>query len=127
MAKLAVLPSFVSSVAIELLYCILPISTRNGFISAMKTAKIVLKELVFFARHGLLEEEAKLGQRFHLDVVVELEVCDPERLPLGLRECNLRLERLRQLVVVELDASHWGQQANFPPSEPRGLGLLMNI
>jgi dihydroneopterin aldolase len=39
----------------------------------MKTAKIVLKELVFFARHGLLEEEAKLGQRFRLDVVVELD------------------------------------------------------
>jgi|TARA_Y100000385_G_C12899192_1_gene553445 dihydroneopterin aldolase len=39
----------------------------------MKTAKIVLKELVFFARHGLLEEEAKLGQRFRLNVVVELD------------------------------------------------------
>ena len=73
MAKLAVLPSFVSSVAIDLLNCILPISTRHRFISAMKTAKIVLKELVFFDRHGLLEEEAKLGQRFHLDVVVELD------------------------------------------------------
>ena len=72
MAKLAVLPSFVFSVAIDLFNCILPIYTRNGFIYAMKTAKIVLKELVFF-RHGLLEEEAKLGQRFHLDVVVELD------------------------------------------------------
>ena len=39
----------------------------------MKTTKIVLKELVFFARHGLLEEEAKLGQRFRLDVVVEFD------------------------------------------------------
>jgi dihydroneopterin aldolase len=39
----------------------------------MKTVKIVLKELVFFAQHGLLEEEAKLGQRFRLDVVVELD------------------------------------------------------
>ena len=73
MAKLAVLPSFVSSVAIGLLNCNLPISARNGFMSVMKTAKIILKELVFFARHGLLEEEAKLGQRFRLDVVVELD------------------------------------------------------
>ena len=73
MAELAVLPSFVSSQVIDLLNCILPICSRNGFISAMKTAKIVLKELVFFARHGLLEEEAKLGQRFHLDVMVELD------------------------------------------------------
>ena len=73
MAKLAVLPSHISSVAIDLLNCVLPISTRHGFIYAMKTAKIVLKELVIFARHGLLEEEAKLGQRFHLDVVVELD------------------------------------------------------
>ena len=39
----------------------------------MKTTKIVLKELVFFARHGLLKEEAELGQRFRLDVVVELD------------------------------------------------------
>ena len=73
MAKLAVLPSFLSSVAIGLLNCNLSISTRHGFISAMKTTKIVLKELVFFARHGLLEEEAKLGQRFRLDVAVELD------------------------------------------------------
>ena len=73
MAELAVLPSFVSSQVIDLLNCILSICSRNGFISAMKTAKIVLKELVFFARHGLLEEEAKLGQRFHLDVMVELD------------------------------------------------------
>ena len=73
MAKLAVLPSFLSLVAICLLNCNLPISTRNDFISAMKTSKIVLKELVFYARHGLLEEEAKLGQRFRLDVVVEFD------------------------------------------------------
>ena len=39
----------------------------------MQTAKIELKELVFFARHGLLEEEAALGQRFRVDVVVELD------------------------------------------------------
>ena len=59
MAKLAVLPNFVSSVAIGLLNCNLPIPARHGFIYVMKTAKIILKELVFFARHGLLEEEAK--------------------------------------------------------------------
>ena len=73
MAKLAVFPNFLSSVVIGLLNCKLPFSTRHGYISAMKTTKIVLKELVFFARHGLLEEEAKLGQRFRLDVVVELD------------------------------------------------------
>jgi dihydroneopterin aldolase len=39
----------------------------------MQTAKIELKELVFFARHGLLEEEASLGQRFRVDVVAELD------------------------------------------------------
>lgn len=39
----------------------------------MQTAKIELKELVFFARHGLLKEEAKLGQRFRVDVVAELD------------------------------------------------------
>jgi dihydroneopterin aldolase len=38
----------------------------------MQTMKIELKELVFFARHGLLAEEAALGQRFRLDVVAEL-------------------------------------------------------
>lgn len=39
----------------------------------MQSAKIELKELVFYARHGLLEEEAKLGQRFRVDVVAELD------------------------------------------------------
>lgn len=39
----------------------------------MQTAKIELKELVFYARHGLLDEEAKLGQRFKVDVVAELD------------------------------------------------------
>ena len=38
----------------------------------MQTAKIEMKELVFFARHGVLAEEAALGQRFRLDVMVEL-------------------------------------------------------
>lgn len=39
----------------------------------MQSAKIELKELVFYARHGLLGEEAKLGQRFRVDVVVDLD------------------------------------------------------
>lgn len=38
----------------------------------MKKTKIKLKDLAFFARHGLTEEEAKLGQRFKIDVLVEL-------------------------------------------------------
>ena len=70
MAKLAVLPSFVFSVAIDLLNCILPISTRNGFI-CHENCQNCPQRTGFFARHGLLEEEAKLGQRFHLNVVVE--------------------------------------------------------
>jgi dihydroneopterin aldolase len=39
----------------------------------MQTAKIELRELVFFARHGLLEAEAELGQRFRVNVIVELD------------------------------------------------------
>lgn len=31
-----------------------------------------MRQLVFFARHGVLAEEATLGQRFRLDVVAEL-------------------------------------------------------
>ena len=38
----------------------------------MKKTKIKLKDLAFFALHGLTEEEAKLRQRFKIDVVVEL-------------------------------------------------------
>ena len=38
----------------------------------MKQTKIILKDLAFFARHGLTEEEANLGQRFKVDVVAEL-------------------------------------------------------
>lgn len=39
----------------------------------MHKTKIELKNLVFFARHGVLEEEATLGQRFRLDVTVHLD------------------------------------------------------
>lgn len=53
--------------------CSLPIVGLRGFIAEMQTAKIELKELVFFARHGLLEEEATLGQRFRVDMLVELD------------------------------------------------------
>ena len=38
----------------------------------MKKTRIKLKDLAFFARHGLTEEEAKLVQRFKIDVIVEL-------------------------------------------------------
>jgi 7,8-dihydroneopterin aldolase/epimerase/oxygenase len=39
----------------------------------MQSTKIELKELVFFARHGVLAEEAALGQRFRVDVVASLD------------------------------------------------------
>ncbi|MGJ8641535.1 MAG: dihydroneopterin aldolase [Opitutaceae bacterium] len=38
-----------------------------------QSTKIELKDLAFFARHGALSEEAKLGQRFKLDVVLRLQ------------------------------------------------------
>jgi 7,8-dihydroneopterin aldolase/epimerase/oxygenase len=47
------------------------LTIRNCFI--MHKTKIELKNLAFFARHGLLEEEARLGQRFRLDVRVEID------------------------------------------------------
>ena len=39
----------------------------------MNQAKIELRNLAFFARHGLMKEEAKLGQRFRIDVSVRLD------------------------------------------------------
>jgi len=39
----------------------------------MHKATIQLKNLVFFARHGLMKEEARLGQRFRVDVSVRLD------------------------------------------------------
>jgi dihydroneopterin aldolase len=38
----------------------------------MNKTKIELKNLAFFARHGVLEEEARLGQRFKVDVLLSL-------------------------------------------------------
>ncbi|MFO8027205.1 MAG: dihydroneopterin aldolase [Opitutales bacterium] len=38
----------------------------------MNKTKIELKDLAFYARHGVLEEEAKLGQRFKVDVSLRL-------------------------------------------------------
>lgn len=37
----------------------------------MKQTKIILKDLAFYARHGLTQEEAKLGQRFKVDIVAK--------------------------------------------------------
>lgn len=39
---------------------------------AMNQTKIELKDLAFYAHHGVLEEEAKLGQRFKVDVSLRL-------------------------------------------------------
>ena len=39
----------------------------------MQKTKIELRDLVFFAQHGFLEEEAALGQRFRIDVIAELD------------------------------------------------------
>lgn len=39
----------------------------------MHKTKIELKNLAFFARHGLMKEEETLGQRFRLDVRVEID------------------------------------------------------
>lgn len=38
----------------------------------MNKTKIELKDLAFFARHGVLTEEARLGQRFKIDVLLTL-------------------------------------------------------
>jgi len=38
----------------------------------MNKTKIELKNLAFFARHGVLQEEARLGQRFKVDVLLTL-------------------------------------------------------
>ena len=38
----------------------------------MNKTKIELKGLAFFARHGVLKEEAQLGQRFKVDVLLTL-------------------------------------------------------
>lgn len=38
------------------------------------TDRIHLKNMAFFAHHGVHEEEAKLGQRFYLDATCELDL-----------------------------------------------------
>ncbi|MFP4203981.1 MAG: dihydroneopterin aldolase [Opitutales bacterium] len=51
----------------------------------MNETRIELKNLAFFARHGLMKEEVKLGQRFHVDVNVainpelDMRADDPEQ------------------------------------------------
>lgn len=38
---------------------------------------IRMKNCAFFARHGLLDEEERLGQRFYVDVVLHVEPSEP--------------------------------------------------
>ncbi|MDR4308603.1 dihydroneopterin aldolase [Chelatococcus sambhunathii] len=40
--------------------------------------KVVLKDLSIFARHGLFEEEAELGQRFFIDVEISADLSHAE-------------------------------------------------
>mgnify|MGYP001812176550 CR=1 FL=1 len=40
------------------------------------TYRIGLKNCVFFARHGVFDEEAKLGQNFHVDVDMDVAATD---------------------------------------------------
>ena len=42
----------------------------------MSVYTITLKNCAFFGRHGVLEEEAQLGQRFFIDVVMDVEADD---------------------------------------------------
>jgi len=46
---------------------------ESGIGRCMHQTKIELKNLAFFARHGLMKEEATLGQRFRVDVRVLLD------------------------------------------------------
>ena len=41
--------------------------------------RVVLKDLSIFARHGLFEAEAELGQRFYIDVVAAADLSYAER------------------------------------------------
>lgn len=66
-----------------------------------------MKELVFFARHGVLAEEATLGQRFRLDVVVEL--ARPLDLSLDQPEATVNYVELYELV----EAIFTGQRFNL--------------
>ncbi len=40
------------------------------------TFTITLKNCAFFGRHGVLDEEARLGQRFFVDVLMEVDAAD---------------------------------------------------
>lgn len=73
----------------------------------MQRTKIELKNLAFFGRHGLLPEEAKLGQRFRLDVTVQLE---PD-LPLETDEADATLNYVELHDVVK--AVFEGTRFNF--------------
>lgn len=48
------------------------VRTLSITVYAMNKTKIELKDLAFYAHHGVLEEEAKLGQRFKIDVSLKL-------------------------------------------------------
>jgi dihydroneopterin aldolase len=42
----------------------------------MSTYQITLKNCAFFARHGVFDQEAALGQRFFVDVMMDVEAGD---------------------------------------------------
>lgn len=62
----------------------------------MQTTKIELKDLAFYAYHGVLDEEARLGQRFTLDL--QLRLVDGLDFSLDRPECTVNYAEVYAVV-----------------------------
>lgn len=52
---------------------------NNGMTQAFDGDRIILKDLGFYGYHGVFAEEAKLGQRFFIDIKLGIDLSEPGR------------------------------------------------
>lgn len=68
-----------------------------------RTDRIHLERMEFFAYHGVLPEENRLGQRFYVDVILELDLRpagESDRLELTVNYADV-YEKLKKIVEKE--------------------------
>jgi dihydroneopterin aldolase len=71
----------------------------------MNKTTIELKDLAFYAHHGVLEEEAKLGQRFKVDV--SLRLIDGLKFTADSPECTVNYVDVYAVVKETFEGKHY--------------------
>lgn len=85
----------------------------------MNKTKIELKDLAFYAHHGVLEEEGKLGQRFKIDV--SLHLIDGLKFAADKPECTVNYVDVYDAVKESFE----GKRYNLIESAAEAIAIVL--